>query len=79
MIDFVKRYLSRIEKHLNLLIRLLLQEQKQSNEVRGSPLFAHDGLFQYSDYHTVSNPKTFLLFTKIYHNVLIQLLNSFGN
>ena len=41
----------------------------------GSSLFAHNGLSQYSDYHTVSNPKTFLLFTKIYHNVIIQLLN----
>ena len=32
MNDFVKQYSSRIEKHLNLLIRLLLQEQKQSDE-----------------------------------------------
>ena len=75
MNDFVKQYSSRIEKHLNLQIRLLLQEQKQSDE---DLHFAHDGLSQYSDYHTVSNPKTFLLFTKIYHNVIIQLLNSFG-
>ena len=28
----VKQYSNRIEKHLNLLIKLLLQEQKQSDE-----------------------------------------------
>ena len=48
MNDNVKQYSNRI---LNLLIRLLLQEQKQSDE--DSPLFAHDGLSQYSDYYIV--------------------------
>ena len=32
MNDFVKQYSSRIEKHQNLLIRLLLQELMQSDE-----------------------------------------------
>ena len=72
MNDFVKQYSSRIQKPLILLIRLLLQEQKQSDEDLHSLLMMD--YLKFSDYHTVSNPKTFLLFTKKnYHNVIIQL------
>ena len=62
MNDFVKQYSSRIEKHLNLQIRLLLQEQKQSDEELH---FTHNGLSQYSDYHTVSNPDIFVIYKNL--------------
>ena len=78
MNDNVKQYSNRTEKHLNLLIKLLLQEQKQSDDdlhyllIMVYPCTQITILFQII--------RHFLLFfvIYIYHNVVIQLLNSFG-
>ena len=75
MNDNVKQYSNRIEKHLNLLIRLLLQEQKQSDEDLHSLL---NMVYPSTQITILFYRKTFLLFTNIYNNVIIQLLISFG-
>ena len=75
MNDNVKQYSNRIQKHLNLLIRLLLQEEKQSDEDLHSLLMM---VYPSTQINILFYRKTFLLFTNIYHNVIIQLLISFG-
>ena len=75
MNDIVKQYSNRIQKHLNLLIRLLHQEQKQSDEDLHS-LFMM--VYSSTQITILFYRKTFLLFTNVYHNVIIQLLISLG-
>ena len=75
MNDNVKQYSNRIQKHLNLLIRPLLQEQKQSDKDLHSLLMM---VYPSTQITILFYRKTFLLFTNIYHNVIMQLLISFG-